>query len=717
MAEQMQPVRRKVAIKIIKPGMDTKQVIARFEVERQALALMEHPNIAKIFEGGVTESGRPYFVLELVNGLPITEFCDSNRLTPRERLELFLSVCQAVQHAHQKGIIHRDLKPSNVLVSMHDATPVVRVIDFGVAKALGQELTEKTLFTGFAQMIGTPLYMSPEQAGGSTLDTDTRSDIYTLGVLLYELLAGTTPFDQERFRKAAYDEICRIVREEEPPRPSTRLSELGAALSTISAQREMEPVKLTKLVRGELDWIVMKSLEKDRNRRYETASGLADDVARYLRGEPVLACPPSAAYRLRKFAHKHRAGLATAGAFALFLVAATAVSVSLAVRADRERVRAVKAEKSATEHESHERARADELAATLAERVYVADIQYARDLCERGELENCRAVLSQHGPVDRDKEPRGFEWGYLWSLAASTPSERTRYRGHRGNVYHATFSPDGLTVASGGEDCDIHLWDARTGLKKGKIKAHTNDVNWLAFSPDGKLLASASDDATIRLWNVATQAALSVLRGHIGPVESIAFSPDGRSLVSGGKDGIVRLWDIATAQLAKELTGHSQNVECVAYAPDGKSVVSGSFDCKVKIWNVAGERGPLTIAAPGSWVTGVAVSPDGSMVASASHDGSTAIFDAATGNQRATFKSHEGPARGVCFTADNRFLASCGNDGRVSVWLCGLKENPSKFTAGDLVWSLSFSRDGRSLVTTTRDGAIRVWNWPARNPV
>jgi serine/threonine protein kinase/predicted Zn-dependent protease len=307
LAEQTQPVRRKVALKVLKAGMDTRQVIARFEAERQALAIMDHPNIAKVFDGGVTASGRPYFVMELVKGVPITVFCDQNHLTPRQRLELFLSVCQAVQHAHQKGVIHRDLKPSNVLVSRHDTTPVVKVIDFGVAKALGQELTDKTLFTSVAQMLGTPLYMSPEQAGLSDLDVDTRSDVYSLGVLLYELLTGTTPFDKERFKRAGYDEIRRIIREEEPPKPSTRLSESRETLPSISAQRQTEPAKLAKLVRGELDWIVMRALEKDRSRRYETAAGLAGDVGRYLRDEPVFACPPSKWYRFCKLARRNRA--------------------------------------------------------------------------------------------------------------------------------------------------------------------------------------------------------------------------------------------------------------------------------------------------------------------------------------------------------------------------------------------------------------------------
>ncbi len=322
MAEQTQPVRRKVALKVLKPGMDTRQVVARFEAERQALALMDHPNIARVLDGGQTSSGRPYFVMDLVKGLPITEYCDQAQLAPRERLELFVHLCQAVQHAHQKGIIHRDLKPSNVMVTLHDDKPVVKVIDFGIAEATGQQLTDKTLFTNFAQMIGTPLYMSPEQAQMSGLDIDTRSDIFSLGVLLYELLTSTTPFDKERLRTASYDEIRRIIREDEPPRPSTRISTLGQAGATMSADRKSDAKQLSRLCRGELDWIVMKCLEKDRNRRYETASSLAADVQRYLADEPVQACPPSTLYRFRKFARRHKARLVTmsVAVLAAFLV-------------------------------------------------------------------------------------------------------------------------------------------------------------------------------------------------------------------------------------------------------------------------------------------------------------------------------------------------------------------------------------------------------------
>ena len=320
MAEQERPVRRKVALKIIKPGMDTHAVVARFEAERQALALMDHPNISRVLDGGATESGRPYFVMELVKGVPITEYCDKNQLSAHDRLELFLAVCQAVQHAHQKGIIHRDIKPSNMLVTLHDGQPVVKVIDFGVAKAINQQLTEKTLFTAFGQMVGTPQYMSPEQAEMSGLDVDTRSDIYSLGVLLYELLTGTTPLEGERLRTAGYAEMQRIIREEEPPKPSTRLSGSGERLAVIAKHRSATPERLHRLVRGDLDWIVMKALEKDRGRRYETASSLADDIRRFIEDEPVTARRPSATYRLTKFTKRNKAAFVVAMGIALVLV-------------------------------------------------------------------------------------------------------------------------------------------------------------------------------------------------------------------------------------------------------------------------------------------------------------------------------------------------------------------------------------------------------------
>jgi serine/threonine protein kinase len=307
MAEQEEPVRRRVALKVIKLGMDTKSVIARFEAERQALALMDHPNIARVLDVGATERGRPYFVMELVRGIKITDYCDQNNLSTHERLDLFTQVCRAIEHAHQKGIIHRDIKPSNILVTMNDGVPVPKVIDFGIAKATEGKLTDKTLFTAFEQFIGTPAYMSPEQAEMSGLDIDTRSDIYSLGVLLYELLTGETPFDAKKLLQAGLDEIRRTIREQEPARPSTCLSTmLGADLTAIANHRKAEPPSLVNLIRGELDWIVMKCLEKDRIRRYETANSLASDVQRHLRNELVLARPASPFYRLRKLLRRNK---------------------------------------------------------------------------------------------------------------------------------------------------------------------------------------------------------------------------------------------------------------------------------------------------------------------------------------------------------------------------------------------------------------------------
>ena len=352
-ADQQTPIRRRVALKIIKPGMESREVLTRFEAERQAIALMDHPNIARVYDAGVTESAQPYFVMELVRGVPLTEYCDGHQLDISERLNLFVDICNAVQHAHQKGIIHRDLKPSNILVTLQDGHPLVKVIDFGVAKAIGQSLTIKTMYTRFASMVGTPAYMSPEQAGMSTDDIDTRSDIYSLGVLLYELLTGTTPFTSDRLQSAGFDELRRIIREEEPHRPSTRLSTLNNQLATtIAANRKLDLAKLSSSMKRDLDWIVMKALDKDRNRRYATAGSMAEDVSRFLMHQPVVACPPSTWYRFTKFARRNKVAISTVSSITAALLLGTIVSIwqaQVAIQERDEKVIALNEAKTAEE--------------------------------------------------------------------------------------------------------------------------------------------------------------------------------------------------------------------------------------------------------------------------------------------------------------------------------------------------------------------------------
>jgi serine/threonine protein kinase/tetratricopeptide (TPR) repeat protein len=539
-AEQTQPVRRKVALKVIKPGMDTRQVIARFEAERQALALMDHPNIAKVLDGGETAGGRPYFVMELVKGVPLTAYCDENRLTPRQRLELFADVCAAVQHAHQKGIIHRDLKPSNVLVCSHDGVPVVKIIDFGVAKAVGQQLTDKTVYTQLSQLVGTPLYMSPEQAGQSSLDIDTRSDIYALGVLLYELLTGTTPFDPERLRQVDYDEVRRIIREEEPPRPSTRIHTLGPAATTASTNRRSEPRQLSRLLRGELDWVVMRCLEKDRNRRYETASALAADVRRYLADEPVQACPPSAAYRLGKLVRRHRGPVLAASLVVLALVAGTigtGIGLVRAVRAGRgEAVQRRLAEGNATAA----RQRVADLEAVLdfvENRVFAA----ARPRDEEGglgyDVRLRKAVEAALPFVDRSfadqpliearlRRTLGLSFRYLGEAriaAEQFDKARALYTRHRGpddrDTLQCTANLVDSYVALGQDAEALKLAEEALALHKAKLGPEHPDtlesMNHLALSY-ARLHRHAE---ALKLW----EETLALCKARLGPEDRLTL--------------------------------------------------------------------------------------------------------------------------------------------------------------------------------------------------
>jgi eukaryotic-like serine/threonine-protein kinase len=471
-AGQTEPVKRQVALKLIKIGMDSRAVLARFDAERQALALMDHPNIARVYDGGTMATGQPFFVMELVSGEPITEYCDRHRLSVRARLELFVAVCQAVQHAHQKGIIHRDLKPGNVLVTEVDpgAPGAPKVIDFGVAKATAFQLTDQSLADTGA-IVGTPTYMSPEQADPSSMDIDTRTDVYALGVMLYELLAGSPPLDAKEFKRGAILEMPRMVREVDPPRPSTKVS-TAEALPSIAASRDIEPAHLKRALQGDLDWIVMMALEKDRTRRYETANGFAADILRHLAHEPVVAAPPSRAYRLRKFVRKHRGAVIAASLVVLALLAGITGTTWGLIRAESRRVEAEKAQAAEAERVK-ERDRAVQVADARAEelkyRLGVSNMVLASSAYNNGDMALAYERLDNVPP-----DQQGWEWRYL---KQQIRGGMFTLHGHTDRVSSVAFSSDGTRIVTGSDDQTAKVWDARTGLLLLELKGHSNRVS------------------------------------------------------------------------------------------------------------------------------------------------------------------------------------------------------------------------------------------------
>lgn len=683
-AEQLHPVRREVAFKLIKPGMDSEDVIARFESERQALALMDHPNIARVLGSGATLSGRPYFIMELVSGIPMTEFCDSNNLSIGQRLDLFRQLCRAVQHAHQKGVIHRDLKPTNLLVDEVDGAPHLKVIDFGVAKALQQPLTDRTLQTMAGQAIGTPVYMSPEQAAGQP-DIDTRADIYSLGALLYELLTGSTPFDEARFRATDREAIVQMLRMEEPPAPSRYVNALGEKLPFIAGKRSTEPRTLRRQLLKDLDWIVLKALEKNRDRRYSSAAELEEDLRRHLNHEPVLAGRPSAFYLLSRFGRRHRMALAATGATALALIAGSMLSLWHAVRATR--------------------------AETVARRQsYYAQLGNVMRQLKEGRSGLLQELLTKPEFVSASKRFRGWEWLFLEALSDRSLAS---YPAHPEGVATLAATRDGQRLASMGRDGHLKIWNARDRSLNLEWEARV-EPSVLDWNPADQRLAAGDSSGRVQLWDKAGKLVEAGWPAHSAAILALRWSPDGKLLATSGSDGNVVVWNAQTRRPIARIK-HGVAASAVTWAPDNDRIAlgSGEIPALIEIWSATSGKLVGTLKEPFETympVLCLAWQPGGQQIAAGTANWYVKVFDVQTGQITYHHRLHRGPVRSVSWSSNGQKLATASDDGTIRVQHFDLIRHYMLFP-GHLgaVRSVSWCANDSLLATGAQDGTVRLW--------
>jgi WD40 repeat protein/serine/threonine protein kinase len=737
LAEQFTPVRREVALKLIRAGMYDESVAQRFRAERQSLAIMDHPCIAKVFEAGATAQGQPYLVMEYLNGLPITGYCDSKRLSISERLQLFIRACEGVQHAHQKAVLHRDLKPANILVVDVDGTPTPRIIDFGLAKPLERAPAEQALYTQYGQFLGTPGYMSPEQADPSAApDIDTRADVYALGVILYVLLTSMRPFEKTRAAPVPFDEWLRQLRTTDPPRLTAVVNRESAVAA--AELRSTSPKALLHTLQGDLEWIAAKAVWRERDGRYASPLQLADDLRRYLRHEPVSARPASTGYQLRRFVRRHRVVAVVVALISVSAVAAV-IGGGLALRRQHE----AEVQKRLAQHQTEQALQAQGrlLTEVASERLATGDVAGAQRIIlevltnpgmpqgrtaaaisvfqESRAADAQRIVLSGHRErlysaryspdgthivtASTDKSAR------VWD--ASTGVLLVSMTGHSDRLFDAAYSPDGATIVTASADKTARIWDAQTGALSGSLQGHTGRVTSARFSPDGKRILTASWDKSARIWDAASGKQIAVLTGHTDVLYSASYSADGSRIVTASQDKTARLWDARSGAWKRTLSGHSDYVTCASFSPDGKRIATASGDKTARIWDADSGALLAVLSGHSEVVYSAAFSPDGRYVVTASWDHTARIWDASSGKQLAVLSGHRLTLASATYSPDGAHIVTASEDRTARVWDARVAAQLTLLAGhGNVVNSAAYSSDGAHIVTSSDDRTARVWD-------